>query len=49
MKYAIEMGIDGVIYVPSLKQIGPDIQILRGGGGEIHRCRFHNEVNLTYL
>jgi hypothetical protein len=34
MKYAVEMGSDAMIYIPSLMKIGSGIQKLMGG---IHR------------
>jgi hypothetical protein len=36
MKYAIEMGLDAVLYMPSLIKIGSDIQNLIGGGGHAY-------------
>jgi hypothetical protein len=37
MKYAVEMGSGGVIYIPSFMKTGSGIQKVNGGGGEIHR------------
>jgi hypothetical protein len=33
MKYAVEMGSDSMIYIPSFIKIGSRIQKLLGGGG----------------
>jgi hypothetical protein len=37
MKYAIEMGSDAMICIPSFREIGSGIQKLIGGGEQTHR------------
>jgi hypothetical protein len=47
MKFAVEMGSGGMLYVPSFIRVGPGIQMLVGGftdtqQGEILRLPFQN-------
>jgi hypothetical protein len=39
MKYAVEMGSDAMLSMPSFLEIGSDIQKLIGGDSQTHRQR----------
>jgi hypothetical protein len=45
MKYAVEMGSGGMIYIPSFIKIGSSIQILIRVGWGIHRHRNNMAVS----
>jgi hypothetical protein len=43
MKYAVEMGSDGMMYIPSFIKIGSDIETLLGGLTNIQTHRQHGD------
>jgi hypothetical protein len=47
MKYAAEIGLGVMIYIPSFIKTGSTIQMLIGGGGDTYTHRQHGDrVNL---
>jgi hypothetical protein len=47
MKYAVEMGSDAMIYIPSFIEIRSGIQKWMAGGGEIHR-QYGDRISLHF-